>query len=63
VRAPVDLVKIYSAERIEYWARWTFREWALRPGPVWTYLTNMLSPVTFRSVLEIELESLEWTQR
>ncbi len=50
------------AERIEYWARRAFREWAFRPGPVWTYLTNMVSPTTFRSALEIGLESLGWAR-
>jgi anaerobic magnesium-protoporphyrin IX monomethyl ester cyclase len=50
------------AERIEYWARRAFREWAFRPGPVWTYLTNMVSPTTFRSALEIGLETLGWAR-
>jgi len=50
------------AERIEYWARRAFREWAFRPGPVWTYLTSMVSPTTFRSALEIGLESLGWAR-
>jgi radical SAM superfamily enzyme YgiQ (UPF0313 family) len=48
------------AERIEYWARRAFREWALRPGPLWTYLTSMASPATFRSAMKIGLESLGW---
>ncbi len=51
-----------EAERIEYWARRAFREWALRPGPIWTYLTSMLSPATFRSAVEIGLESLGWVR-
>ncbi|MFQ5814157.1 MAG: B12-binding domain-containing radical SAM protein, partial [Anaerolineae bacterium] len=50
------------AERIEYWARRAFREWALRPGPVWTYLTSMASPATFRSAVKIGLESLGWVR-
>jgi radical SAM superfamily enzyme YgiQ (UPF0313 family) len=50
------------AERIEYWARRAFREWALRPGPLWTYLTSMASPATFRSAVEIGLESLGWAR-
>ena len=50
------------AERIEYWARRAFREWAFRPGPIWTYLTSMLSPATFRSAVEIGLESLGWVR-
>jgi anaerobic magnesium-protoporphyrin IX monomethyl ester cyclase len=51
------------AERIEYWARRAFREWALRPGPIWTYLTSMASPATLRSALEVGLESLGWIRR
>ena len=51
-----------EAERIEYWARRAFREWAFRPGPMWTYLTSMASPATFRSALEIGLESLGWVR-
>ncbi len=50
------------AERIEHWARRAFREWALRPGPLWTYLTSMASPATFRSAVEIGLESLGWVR-
>jgi radical SAM superfamily enzyme YgiQ (UPF0313 family) len=50
------------AERIEYWARRAFREWALRPGPIWTYLTSMASPATFRSAVKIGLESLGWAR-
>ena len=37
------------AERIEYWARRAFREWALRPGPLRTYLKSMRDWYTFRS--------------
>ena len=51
------------AERIEYWARRAFREWALRPGPAWTYLKMLLgSPSLWRSALEIGLESLGWAR-
>ena len=50
------------AERIEYWARRAFREWALRPGPIWTYLTSMASLATFRSAVKIGLESLGWAR-
>ena len=51
-----------GAERIEYWARRAFREWAFRLGPMWTYLTSMASPATFRSAVEIGLESLGWVR-
>jgi len=57
VRLPAD-----AGERIEYWAQRAFREWALRPGPIWTYLTSMASPATFRSAVKIGLESLRWAR-
>jgi radical SAM superfamily enzyme YgiQ (UPF0313 family) len=49
-------------DRIEYWARRAFREWSFRPGPIWTYLTSMLSPSTFRSAVSIGLEGLGWVR-
>ncbi|MFW6135613.1 MAG: hypothetical protein ACOC7N_02190, partial [Chloroflexota bacterium] len=49
------------AEELERWARRAFREWALRPGPLLTYLGMVLkSPSLWRSALEIGLESLGW---
>jgi radical SAM superfamily enzyme YgiQ (UPF0313 family) len=52
-----------SAEDLERWARRAFREWALRPGPLWTYLKILLgNPVLWRPALEIGLESLGWAR-
>ena len=51
------------AEDLERWARRAFREWALRPGPMWTYLQMLLSsPSLWRPTLEIGLESLGWVR-
>jgi radical SAM superfamily enzyme YgiQ (UPF0313 family) len=51
------------AEDLERWARRAFREWALRPGPLWTYLKILLgNPVLWRPALEIGLESLGWAR-
>jgi anaerobic magnesium-protoporphyrin IX monomethyl ester cyclase len=51
------------AEDLERWARRAFREWALRPGPMWTYLKMLLgSPSLWRPTLEIGLESLGWVR-
>jgi anaerobic magnesium-protoporphyrin IX monomethyl ester cyclase len=51
------------AEELEKWARWAFREWALRPGPMWTYLKMLLdSPSLWRPTLEIGLESVGWAR-
>jgi anaerobic magnesium-protoporphyrin IX monomethyl ester cyclase len=51
------------AEELEKWARRAFREWAFRPGPIWTYLKMLLdSPSLWRPMLEIGLESVGWAQ-
>lgn len=51
------------AEDLERWARRAFREWALRPGPIWTYLKMLVgSPSLWRPTLEIGLESLGWAR-
>lgn len=49
------------AERLEYWQRRAFREWALRPGPAWTYLKMLADPSTWRSALEVAWQHLGWT--
>jgi anaerobic magnesium-protoporphyrin IX monomethyl ester cyclase len=52
------------AEELERWARRAFRSWALRPGPILTYLRMLLgSPSLWRPALEIGLESLGWAAR
>ena len=49
------------AEELERWAQRAMREWAMRPGPIWTYLKMLMgSPVLWRSALEIGWESLGW---
>jgi radical SAM superfamily enzyme YgiQ (UPF0313 family) len=49
------------AEELERWAQRAFREWALRPGPILTYLRMLLkSPSLWRPALRIGLESLGW---
>jgi anaerobic magnesium-protoporphyrin IX monomethyl ester cyclase len=49
------------AERLEYWQRRAFREWAMRPGPMWTFLKT-LSPATLRSAVDIGLQTLGWVK-
>jgi len=50
-----------SAEDLEGWAKRAFREWAFRPGPMWTYVKMLLgSPALWRPALEIGLETLGW---
>jgi radical SAM superfamily enzyme YgiQ (UPF0313 family) len=51
------------AERLEYWQKRAFREWALRPGPMMNYLKMLLSDTrTFRSALDVGLQHLGWTR-
>ncbi|MBK8900820.1 MAG: radical SAM protein [Anaerolineaceae bacterium] len=50
-----------SAERLLYWQRRAFREWALRPGPIMTYLKMVASDVsTVKSALSVGLQTLSW---
>lgn len=50
-----------SAERLLYWQKQAFREWAFRPGPIFTYLKMLLSDVsTLRSALSVGLQHLSW---
>jgi len=52
-----------SAEDLERWARRAFREWALRPRPMWTYLRILVdNPALWGPALRIGLESLGWVR-
>lgn len=49
------------AERLLYWQKRAFREWAMRPGPMVTYLKMLVSdPSTLRSALNVGLQHLNW---
>ncbi|MGE5225127.1 MAG: B12-binding domain-containing radical SAM protein [Omnitrophica WOR_2 bacterium] len=49
------------AERLLYWQKQAFREWAFRPGPMFTYLKMLFSDwTTFRSALNVGLQHLSW---
>jgi anaerobic magnesium-protoporphyrin IX monomethyl ester cyclase len=49
------------AERLMYWQKRAFREWAFRPKPAFTYLKMLLSdPSTFSSALSVGLQTLSW---
>ncbi len=51
-----------SAERILYWQKRAFREWAFRPGPIFTYLKMLFSDIsTFRSAISVGLQHLSWS--
>ena len=48
------------AEQIERWARRAFREWAIRPRPLWTFLKSMNSWQAARSALNAAWQALGW---
>jgi anaerobic magnesium-protoporphyrin IX monomethyl ester cyclase len=48
------------AERIEYWARRAFREWALRPGPMWTFVKSMRDWYAVKSAVNAGWQALGW---
>ncbi len=50
-----------SAERLLYWQKRAFREWAFRPGPIVTYLKMLLSDwSTMKTALSVGLQHLSW---
>jgi anaerobic magnesium-protoporphyrin IX monomethyl ester cyclase len=50
-----------SAEDLMYWQKRAFREWALRPGPAWTYMKMLVSDTrTFKRAVRVGLEHLRW---
>ena len=49
------------AERLLYWQKRAFREWAFRPGPMLTYLKMLVSdPSTIQSALSVGFQHLNW---
>ncbi len=48
------------AERIEYWARRAFREWALRPRPMLTFLRSMNNWEAAKSAINAGWQALGW---
>jgi anaerobic magnesium-protoporphyrin IX monomethyl ester cyclase len=49
-----------KAEELLYWQKRAFREWAFRPGPIWTYLKGINSPAVVKSAVEVVLGTLNW---
>ncbi len=50
-----------SAEKLLYWQKRAFREWAMRPGPAMTYLKMLFSdPQTFKSAFDVGMQTLKW---
>lgn len=52
------------AERLLYWQKRAFREWALRPGPIFTYLKMLFSDIsTLQSAVSVGLQHLQWQSK
>ncbi len=49
-----------SAEQIEHWARRAFREWAIRPGPLLTFLRSLNSWQAVQSAFNAAWQALGW---
>ncbi len=50
-----------SADDLMYWQQRAFREWALRPGPMMTYLQMLFTDRhTFRQAMRVGLEHFKW---
>jgi radical SAM superfamily enzyme YgiQ (UPF0313 family) len=50
------------AERLLYWQKRAFREWAFRPGPIMTYLKMLLSDAsTLKTALDVGMQHLRWS--
>ena len=53
-----------SAERLLYWQKQAFREWAFRPGPMFTILKMLLSdPSTLKTALDVGMQHLNWASK
>ena len=51
-----------KAEDLERWQRRAFRAWALRPGPMLTFLKMFNNRAVFKSALEVGLSHLGWAR-
>lgn len=49
------------AEKLLYWQKRAFREWAFRPGPIYTYFKMLVSDIsTIQSALSVGFQHLTW---
>lgn len=61
-RSALDYPPDLKAEDLLYWQRRAFREWALRPGPIWTFLKSLNSWQGLKSGIDIGLQTLGWVR-
>ncbi|MCZ7547440.1 MAG: hypothetical protein M5R40_29735 [Anaerolineae bacterium] len=52
-----------TKEQLMYHQRRAFREWAMRPGPMLTYLKSLNNLSVLKSGIEIGLETLGWVTK
>lgn len=49
------------AERLLYWQKRAWREWAFRPGPIFTYIKMLFSDFsTLKTALDVGIQHLQW---
>lgn len=48
------------AERLEYWQKRAFREWAFRPGPILTFIKGLNSWEGIKSAADIARQHFDW---
>lgn len=51
-----------TAERLNYWQKRATREWALRPGPIWTILRGLNTWAGFKSAVDAGLQTLSFVR-
>jgi radical SAM superfamily enzyme YgiQ (UPF0313 family) len=49
-----------KAEDLLYWQKRAFREWAFRPGPVWTLIKSMNTWAGFKSAVNMGMQTMGW---
>jgi radical SAM superfamily enzyme YgiQ (UPF0313 family) len=49
-----------SSERLEYWQKRAFREWAFRPGPILTFMKGLTSWEGLKSATDIAMQHVRW---
>jgi radical SAM superfamily enzyme YgiQ (UPF0313 family) len=52
-----------KAEDLLYWQKRAFREWAFRPGPIWTFINGMNTWAGFKSAMDIGFQTLGWLRK
>jgi len=59
-----SIILIYQRKKLLYWQKRAWREWAVRPGPIFTYLKMLISdPLTLKSALSVGFQHLIWSSK